>query len=100
MSTEEIIALLITERDKLNRAIEALQGPGKRRGRPPKNAGGLTTPVARLEAAGSPQAGTHRRSTERSGGTHESALGGQAEAGRVSREATSESLGARSQQAR
>jgi hypothetical protein len=37
MPTEHIIALLVAERDKLNRAIEALQGPVKRRGRPPKN---------------------------------------------------------------
>jgi hypothetical protein len=37
MPTEHILALLIAERDKLNRAIEALQGPTKRRGRPPKN---------------------------------------------------------------
>jgi hypothetical protein len=37
MPTEHILALLIIERDKLNRAIEALQGPIKRRGRPPKN---------------------------------------------------------------
>jgi hypothetical protein len=35
MPTDQIVALLITERDKLNRAIEALQGPTKRRGRPP-----------------------------------------------------------------
>jgi hypothetical protein len=35
MPTEHIVALLIEERDKLNRAIEALQGT-KRRGRPPK----------------------------------------------------------------
>ena len=34
---EEIIQLLTAERDKLNRAIEALKGAtGKRRGRPPK----------------------------------------------------------------
>jgi hypothetical protein len=38
MLTEQILALLIAERDKLNRAIEALQGPAKRRGRPPKSA--------------------------------------------------------------
>jgi hypothetical protein len=38
MPTEQILTLLIAERDKLNRAIEALQGPTKRRGRPPKNA--------------------------------------------------------------
>jgi hypothetical protein len=37
MQTEHIVALLVAERDKLNRAIEALQGPAKRRGRPPKN---------------------------------------------------------------
>jgi hypothetical protein len=36
MPTEHIVALLIQEREKLNRAIEALQG-AKRRGRPPKN---------------------------------------------------------------
>jgi hypothetical protein len=38
MPTEHIVALLIQERDKLNQAIEALQGPAKRRGRPPKKA--------------------------------------------------------------
>jgi hypothetical protein len=37
MGTEHIVALLISERDKLNRAIEALGTPVKRRGRPPKN---------------------------------------------------------------
>jgi hypothetical protein len=37
MGTEHIVALLISERDKLNRAIEALGAPVKRRGRPPKN---------------------------------------------------------------
>lgn len=42
MPTEHILALLIQERDKLNRAIEVLQGT-KRRGRPPKN---LTAVVA------------------------------------------------------
>jgi hypothetical protein len=40
MPTEYIVALLIEERDKLNRAIEALQGPAKRRGRPRKNPAG------------------------------------------------------------
>src|ERR1700723_3513100 len=46
MPTEYILALLIAERDKLNSAIEALQGPTKRRGRPPKNslAAALTAP--------------------------------------------------------
>ena len=37
LSTEQIVTLLIQERDRLSRAIEALQGPVKRRGRPPKN---------------------------------------------------------------
>jgi hypothetical protein len=37
MPTDQILALLIAERDKLNRAIEVLQGPTKHRGRPPKN---------------------------------------------------------------
>jgi hypothetical protein len=37
MSTEQIVALLIAERDRLNRAIDALQGPTKRPGRPPNN---------------------------------------------------------------
>jgi hypothetical protein len=47
MPTEHIIALLIAERDKLNRAIEALQGSAKRRGRPPKNPlAAIVTPVA------------------------------------------------------
>jgi len=36
MPTDHILALLVAERDKLNRAIELLQGT-KRRGRPPKN---------------------------------------------------------------
>ena len=38
MPTDHIVALLIAERDRLNRAIEILQGSTKRRGRPPKNA--------------------------------------------------------------
>jgi hypothetical protein len=35
---EEIVQLLIAERDRLNAAIAALTGPTKRRGRPPKSA--------------------------------------------------------------
>jgi hypothetical protein len=42
MPTDQILSLLVAERDKLNRAIEALQGPTKRRGRPPKNPLGVT----------------------------------------------------------
>jgi hypothetical protein len=37
MPTDHIVALLIAERDKLDRAIEVLQGTRKRRGRPPKS---------------------------------------------------------------
>jgi hypothetical protein len=46
MPIEQILALLIAERDKLNRAIEALQGPTKRRGRPPKNLLAVATTAA------------------------------------------------------
>lgn len=40
MPTDHIVALLISERDKLNQAIAALTGSvtAKRRGRPPKSA--------------------------------------------------------------
>jgi hypothetical protein len=46
MQTEHIVALLIQERDKLNRAIEALQGPAKRRGRPPKTSSAVAVSQA------------------------------------------------------
>ena len=53
MPTDQIVDLLIAERDKLNAAIALLQGGVKRRGRPPKNAtapalvtsNGAATPV-------------------------------------------------------
>jgi hypothetical protein len=35
MQTEQIVALLIAERNRLDAAIVALQGPAKHRGRPP-----------------------------------------------------------------
>jgi hypothetical protein len=38
MATEQIVTLLILERDRLNRAIEALCAPVKRLGRPRKAA--------------------------------------------------------------
>ncbi|MGH9718839.1 MAG: hypothetical protein ACRD8O_01385 [Bryobacteraceae bacterium] len=45
MATDQILHLLISERDKLNAAILALQGT-KRRGRPPKTAaGGSASPA-------------------------------------------------------
>jgi hypothetical protein len=45
MATEHIVQLLIQERDRLNRAIEALQGAVKRRGRPPKNPSAVVAAV-------------------------------------------------------
>jgi hypothetical protein len=50
MAKEQILALLLAERDRLSRAIEALGGP-KRRGRPP---GTRTVPKRKwtLSAAG------------------------------------------------
>ena len=35
MTTDHILALLVSERDRFTKAIEALQGPTKRTGRPP-----------------------------------------------------------------
>jgi hypothetical protein len=46
MPTEQILTLLLAGRDRLNRAIEALQGPIKSRGRPPNNPFAVTTPAA------------------------------------------------------
>jgi hypothetical protein len=59
MQTEHIVALLIQERDRLNRAIEALQGPLRRRGRPPKNQ--LASASASIASA--PVAGTRKKRT-------------------------------------
>ena len=50
MATEHIVALLISERDKLDRAIEALGAPMKRRGRPPKQAGTESTAATGVSA--------------------------------------------------
>jgi hypothetical protein len=44
MPIQQIVALLIAERDRLNQAIEALQGPLKRRGRPPKSQPAVSQP--------------------------------------------------------
>jgi hypothetical protein len=49
MATEHIVALLVAERDRLTRAIDALQGPAKRRGRPPRAA--AAAPVAAVSSA-------------------------------------------------
>jgi hypothetical protein len=53
MDTREIAALIIAERDRLNAAIDALQGPTKRRGRPRKDAvtlNGATSAIPTLPA--------------------------------------------------
>jgi hypothetical protein len=66
MLTDQILALLIAERDKLSRAIDALQGPTKRRGRPPKNPLALSTPAATpatLNAAPAPAKKGRRKFT-------------------------------------
>lgn len=46
MPTDQILALLVAERDKLNKAIEALGGPTKRMGRPPKTSVAVPGPAA------------------------------------------------------
>jgi hypothetical protein len=51
MPIDHIVALLIAERDRLNRAIEALQGPLKRRGRPSRNPGSIGTVAAMPRSA-------------------------------------------------
>jgi len=58
MPTDQILALLVAERDRLNRAIEALQGPVKRRGRPPKS-------LAALTAARAPTANGRKRGMDK-----------------------------------
>ncbi len=59
MDTQQIVTLLIAERDRLSNAIEALQGPtaAKRRGRPPKN------PTTAVAAAPTPAAAPAPAST-------------------------------------
>lgn len=50
MPIEHILALLIAERDRLSRAIDALQGPTKRRGRPPGSGKQATVGPPRVAA--------------------------------------------------
>jgi hypothetical protein len=51
MHIEQIVALLIAERDRLDAAIEALQGPVKRRGRPPGKKASAPKPSAPASVA-------------------------------------------------
>jgi len=63
MATEHIVALLVAERDRLTRAIEALQGPAKRRGRPPKavSAAVASAPAAPVAKAAQSAGGRRKR---------------------------------------
>lgn len=56
MDTTQIVALLVAERDRLTKAIEALQGTStaKRRGRPPKNLLGTVTAAVPAAASAEP----------------------------------------------
>ena len=75
MPTDHIIALLVAERDKLNRAIETLQGPINRRGRPLKSP--LLTVLAPLTTPGKEE--KVRRRAQDTLLTHEAILGGEEE---------------------
>ena len=57
MGIDQIVAMLIAERDRIERAIQALGAPIKRRGRPPKNA---NSPIA--VATSAPAASKRKRS--------------------------------------
>jgi hypothetical protein len=46
MGISEIVGMLIAERDRIERAIQALGAPAKRRGRPPKAAAPAPVVVA------------------------------------------------------
>jgi len=60
MPTDHIVSLLIAERDKLNRAIEALQGEVKRLGRPPKKPVAIETETpTSADAASAPKKKRH-----------------------------------------
>lgn len=55
MAIEQILTLLIQERDRLNQAIAALQGPVARRGRPPKNGSASGSQTAAAQSGPSAQ---------------------------------------------
>jgi len=60
MLVDQIVTLLIAERDKLNRAIEALQGSAKRRGRPPNAALEVSAPKRKRRSAAQRKAQAER----------------------------------------
>jgi hypothetical protein len=55
MGISEIVGLLIAERDRLERAIQALGAPAKRRGRPPRAAVPAAVTAASLAPATQPR---------------------------------------------
>ena len=54
MQTEQIVAFLIAERNRLDAAIQALEGPVKRRGRPPAKKAPAATVAAPAPAPVAP----------------------------------------------
>jgi len=60
-SVQQIVTLLVSERDRINRALEALNTTTKRRGRPPKNTS-VTIANAPLPSKDGPHAARKRRS--------------------------------------
>jgi hypothetical protein len=64
MPTDHIVTLLIAEREKLTRAIEALQGPTKHRGRPPKSAIAASVPATEAPKKRHVSAAARRRMAE------------------------------------
>lgn len=67
MQTEHIVSLLVAERDRLNRAIHALQGHAKRRGRPTGSgaAPAHTAPAKRKRRRSSMSAAARKQQSER-----------------------------------
>jgi hypothetical protein len=61
MPTDHIVALLIAERDKLNRAIEALQGSPKLTGRPLRSEAPVIEPNSAALKKRHVRAAAHRK---------------------------------------
>ena len=66
MPTNQILSLLIAERDRLNGAIEALQGTARRIGRPSKNPPvASVTPALAKKRQGGMSAAARKAQSER-----------------------------------
>jgi hypothetical protein len=68
MQTEQIVELLVAERDRLSRAIDALQGSVKRRGRPPgaaAHAPAVAKPAAKRRKRAPMSAAARKEQSER-----------------------------------